>query len=109
MDTEERERKQLEKETKKGKKLWNNHKWNRHVEVDNNPCLEESKSSLQCIEENYSKRELCNSHFEAYKTCKKYWHAVMRERIRRGIKPPMPTHDEREKMKKELGINFVVS
>ena len=35
--------------------------------------FQESKSSLQCIEEHYSKRELCNSHFEAYKTCKKYW------------------------------------
>ncbi|XP_072460726.1 coiled-coil-helix-coiled-coil-helix domain-containing protein 7 [Notamacropus eugenii] len=70
---------------------------------DGNPCLSESDASTRCMDENNYDREMCTTYFLKYKNCRKFWNAVMMERRRNGIKPPMPTVVEREKILGAMG------
>ncbi|XP_043834201.1 coiled-coil-helix-coiled-coil-helix domain-containing protein 7 [Dromiciops gliroides] len=65
---------------------------------DINPCLSESDASTRCMDENNYDKDMCSTSFLKYKNCRKFWNAIMLERRRNGVKPPMPTAAEREKI-----------
>ncbi|XP_034028483.1 coiled-coil-helix-coiled-coil-helix domain-containing protein 7 [Thalassophryne amazonica] len=65
---------------------------------DTNPCLEETRASQKCLDTNNYNRTLCSNYFEQYKNCRKYWHSVMLQRRRTGVKPDMPTAAERRQI-----------
>ncbi|XP_018554348.1 coiled-coil-helix-coiled-coil-helix domain-containing protein 7 [Lates calcarifer] len=70
---------------------------------DINPCIEESDASHKCLDAyNYDKR-MCSAYFLRYKNCRKYWHNIMLERRRNGVKPDMPTAAERQEMIAAIG------
>uniref|UniRef100_A0A4X2LRB4 Coiled-coil-helix-coiled-coil-helix domain-containing protein 7 n=1 Tax=Vombatus ursinus TaxID=29139 RepID=A0A4X2LRB4_VOMUR len=63
----------------------------------------ESDASTRCMDENNYDREMCTTCFLKYKNCRKFWNAIMMERRRNGVKPPMPTAAEREKILGAMG------
>ncbi|KAM4543401.1 coiled-coil-helix-coiled-coil-helix domain-containing protein 7 isoform 1-T1 [Fundulus diaphanus] len=70
---------------------------------DINPCLEESDASHKCLDAyNYDKSR-CSAYFLRYKNCRKYWHDIMVQRRRDGVKPEMPTAAERLEMLNGIG------
>ncbi|XP_019956971.1 coiled-coil-helix-coiled-coil-helix domain-containing protein 7 [Paralichthys olivaceus] len=70
---------------------------------DINPCIEESDASRKCLDVyNYDKGK-CSAYFLKYKNCRKYWHNVMVERRRNGVRPDMPTAAERQEMLADVG------
>ncbi|XP_076617077.1 coiled-coil-helix-coiled-coil-helix domain-containing protein 7 [Chaetodon auriga] len=65
---------------------------------DINPCIEETDASQKCLEAyNYDKSR-CAAYFQRYKNCRKYWHNIMLQRRRDGVRPDMPTAAERQKL-----------
>ncbi|XP_030046012.1 coiled-coil-helix-coiled-coil-helix domain-containing protein 7 [Microcaecilia unicolor] len=70
---------------------------------DFNPCLEETNASRKCMDENNYKKEMCTTHFLRYKKCRGFWHTVVMQRRRDGVKPDMPTAAERVKILEALG------
>ncbi|XP_063062654.1 coiled-coil-helix-coiled-coil-helix domain-containing protein 7 [Engraulis encrasicolus] len=72
-------------------------------DADINPCLEESDGSQKCLNRNNYEKAMCSYYFQRYKDCRKYWHNVMINRRRDGIKPDMPTAAEREEILAALG------
>ncbi|KAF4089404.1 hypothetical protein AMELA_G00065890 [Ameiurus melas] len=71
--------------------------------ADSNPCIEESDGSQKCLEAYNYDKNMCSPYFLKYKNCRKYWHTVMLQRRREGIKPDMPSAAEREEMLASLG------
>uniref|UniRef100_A0A671QC62 Coiled-coil-helix-coiled-coil-helix domain-containing protein 7 n=1 Tax=Sinocyclocheilus anshuiensis TaxID=1608454 RepID=A0A671QC62_9TELE len=70
--------------------------------VDINPCIEESDGSQKCLDAYNYDKSMCTAYFMRYKNCRKYWRGVMLQRRRDGVKPDMPTAEEREQIR--LGI-----
>ncbi|KAM6900157.1 coiled-coil-helix-coiled-coil-helix domain-containing protein 7 [Xenentodon cancila] len=70
---------------------------------DINPCIEESDASQKCLDVYNYDKSMCSADFHRYKNCRKYWHSVMVQRRRDGIRPDMPTAAERLEMLKALG------
>ncbi|XP_052008597.1 coiled-coil-helix-coiled-coil-helix domain-containing protein 7-like [Xyrauchen texanus] len=71
--------------------------------VDINPCIEESDGSQKCLDAYNYDKSMCSAYFMRYTNCRKYWHAVMLQRRRDGVKPDMPTAEEREQVITGLG------
>uniref|UniRef100_A0A3Q0SVY4 Coiled-coil-helix-coiled-coil-helix domain-containing protein 7 n=1 Tax=Amphilophus citrinellus TaxID=61819 RepID=A0A3Q0SVY4_AMPCI len=70
---------------------------------DINPCIEESDDSQKCLNVfNYDK-SMCSTYFQRYKKCRKYWHNIMVQRRKDGVKPDMPTAAERLEMLTAMG------
>ncbi|XP_068160620.1 coiled-coil-helix-coiled-coil-helix domain-containing protein 7 [Antennarius striatus] len=70
---------------------------------DTNPCIDESDASLKCLDaHNYDKSQ-CSAYFLRYKNCRKYWHSMMLQRRRAGLKPDMPTANERQELLDAIG------
>ncbi|XP_075942777.1 coiled-coil-helix-coiled-coil-helix domain-containing protein 7 [Anarhichas minor] len=70
---------------------------------DSNPCIEESDASQKCLGAyNYDSR-MCSAYFQRYKSCRKYWHSIMQQRRRDGVRPDMPTAAERQEMLAAIG------
>ncbi|KAJ8376676.1 hypothetical protein SKAU_G00072560 [Synaphobranchus kaupii] len=70
---------------------------------DSNPCIEESDGSRKCLDVNNYNKEMCTAYFLRYKNCRKFWHEIMLQRRRGGVKPEMPTEDERQQILADLG------
>lgn len=70
---------------------------------DINPCLEETNASSKCMDYYNYDRNMCSAYFQNYKNCRKYWHNVMVQRRRDGVKPEMPTAAERQEILAALG------
>uniref|UniRef100_A0A3Q2E7R8 Coiled-coil-helix-coiled-coil-helix domain-containing protein 7 n=1 Tax=Cyprinodon variegatus TaxID=28743 RepID=A0A3Q2E7R8_CYPVA len=70
---------------------------------DINPCLEESDASHRCLDAYNYDRSMCSAYFQRYKNCRKFWHGIMVQRRRDGIKPDMPTAAERTEMLGTMG------
>ncbi|XP_013879244.1 coiled-coil-helix-coiled-coil-helix domain-containing protein 7 [Austrofundulus limnaeus] len=70
---------------------------------DINPCLEESDASQKCLDVHNYDRSMCSAYFQNYKNCRAYWHSVMMQRRKNGVKPYMPTAAERLEMLSSLG------
>ncbi|KAM6970388.1 coiled-coil-helix-coiled-coil-helix domain-containing protein 7 [Aplochiton taeniatus] len=75
----------------------------RHRNQDSNPCIEESDGSQKCLDVNNYDKSMCSAYFQRYKNCRKYWHNIMVERRRNGVKPDMPTAEERQEILAEIG------
>ncbi|XP_076756815.1 coiled-coil-helix-coiled-coil-helix domain-containing protein 7 [Xylocopa sonorina] len=67
----------------------------------NNPCLKEQGLSQNCLDTNQYDYDKCESYFENYRTCKKFWGMIMSHRRKEGITPYLPLPEEREKIKAE--------
>lgn len=67
----------------------------------NNPCLKEQKLSYQCLEDNGYDHDKCKLQFENFKTCKRFWLHVAKDRRRKGIQPDIPPPEERAAIKRE--------
>ncbi|XP_069587472.1 coiled-coil-helix-coiled-coil-helix domain-containing protein 7 [Ranitomeya imitator] len=65
---------------------------------DINPCLEESNASSKCMDQNGYQREMCALYFHRYKQCRKFWHTIMMKRRGDGVRPAMPSADERKQI-----------
>ncbi|XP_078543413.1 coiled-coil-helix-coiled-coil-helix domain-containing protein 7 isoform X2 [Lissotriton helveticus] len=72
-------------------------------DIDLNPCLEETDASSKCMDDNNYKKDQCNNFFLKYKNCRKFWSAVMMQRRREGVKPTMPTAEERKIILESIG------
>ncbi|XP_012676789.1 coiled-coil-helix-coiled-coil-helix domain-containing protein 7-like isoform X2 [Clupea harengus] len=70
---------------------------------DGNPCIEESDGSQKCMDRNNYDKGMCTFYFQRYKECRKYWHNIMIQRRRDGVKPDMPTASEREDILAAIG------
>nr|XP_056710271.1 coiled-coil-helix-coiled-coil-helix domain-containing protein 7 [Euleptes europaea] len=71
---------------------------------DTNPCVLETDASRKCMENNNYNKDMCTSHFLKYKSCRKFWNGIMIQRRKDGIKPAMPTAEERTKILESTGI-----
>ncbi|XP_061730489.1 coiled-coil-helix-coiled-coil-helix domain-containing protein 7 isoform X2 [Nerophis ophidion] len=63
---------------------------------DLNPCIQESDASQKCLDTYNYDKSMCSAYFQSYKDCRKYWHNIMVQRRREGVKPDMPTAAERQ-------------
>ncbi|XP_046880379.1 coiled-coil-helix-coiled-coil-helix domain-containing protein 7 [Hypomesus transpacificus] len=70
---------------------------------DINPCIEESDGSQKCMDVNNYDKSMCTVYFLRYKNCRKYWHNIMIERRHGGVKPDMPTAEERQQILTSIG------
>ncbi|XP_062235371.1 coiled-coil-helix-coiled-coil-helix domain-containing protein 7 [Platichthys flesus] len=70
---------------------------------DINPCIEQSDASRKCLDVNNYDKSKCSAYFKTYKDCRKYWHNVMVDRRRNGVKPEMPSAAERLEMLAAIG------
>ncbi|KPP73054.1 coiled-coil-helix-coiled-coil-helix domain-containing protein 7-like [Scleropages formosus] len=70
---------------------------------DSNPCIEESDGSRRCLDANNYNRDMCSTYFMRYKNCRKFWHNIMVQRRRDGVKPDMPTYEERQRILEAMG------
>uniref|UniRef100_A0A8D2FLX4 Coiled-coil-helix-coiled-coil-helix domain-containing protein 7 n=1 Tax=Theropithecus gelada TaxID=9565 RepID=A0A8D2FLX4_THEGE len=64
---------------------------------------EESDASTRCLDENNYDKERCSTYFLKYKNCRKFWHSIMIQRRRTGVKPCMPTAAERDEILRAMG------
>ncbi|RVE59162.1 hypothetical protein OJAV_G00201560 [Oryzias javanicus] len=71
--------------------------------LDTNPCTEESDASQKCLDHYNYDKSMCSNYFQRYKNCRKYWHNIMVQRRRDGVKPDMPTAAERLEMLNGIG------
>ncbi|KAM8811335.1 coiled-coil-helix-coiled-coil-helix domain-containing protein 7 [Eudromia elegans] len=70
---------------------------------DINPCVAETDASRKCMEENSYDKSVCTDYFLKYKNCRKFWHDIKMERRRNGVKPEMPSAEERKKILESVG------
>ncbi|KAM9332254.1 coiled-coil-helix-coiled-coil-helix domain-containing protein 7 [Pholidichthys leucotaenia] len=70
---------------------------------DINPCIEESDASQRCLNAHNYDKAMCSAYFQRYKNCRKYWHNVMVQRRRDGVRPNMPAAAERLEMLAAVG------
>ncbi|XP_023233926.1 coiled-coil-helix-coiled-coil-helix domain-containing protein 7-like [Centruroides sculpturatus] len=57
--------------------------------------------SLNCLEQNNYNKNKCQLHFENYINCKKFWSLVVSDRKKKGMKPYLPSVQDRGKIKEE--------
>ncbi|XP_050748824.1 coiled-coil-helix-coiled-coil-helix domain-containing protein 7 [Gymnogyps californianus] len=70
---------------------------------DINPCVAETDASRKCMDDNNYNKDMCTAYFLKYKSCRKFWHDIMMQRRRSGVKPEMPSAEERKKMLESMG------
>ncbi|XP_026147783.1 coiled-coil-helix-coiled-coil-helix domain-containing protein 7 [Mastacembelus armatus] len=70
---------------------------------DINPCIEETDASQKCLDTYNYNKNMCSAYFQRYKNCRKYWHSIMLQRRRDGVKPDMPTAAERQEILAGIG------
>ncbi|NXU39708.1 CHCH7 protein, partial [Drymodes brunneopygia] len=70
---------------------------------DTNPCLAETDATTKCMNDNNYKKDMCTDYFLKYKNCRQFWHGIMMQRRRNGVKPEMPTAEERKKILESMG------
>uniref|UniRef100_A0A8C4UH03 Coiled-coil-helix-coiled-coil-helix domain-containing protein 7 n=2 Tax=Falco TaxID=8952 RepID=A0A8C4UH03_FALTI len=70
---------------------------------DTNPCIAETDASRKCMDDNNYKKDMCTDYFLKYKSCRKFWHNIMIQRRRNGVKPEMPSAEERKKILESMG------
>ncbi|KAJ8279780.1 hypothetical protein COCON_G00068460 [Conger conger] len=70
---------------------------------DSNPCIEESDGSRKCLDANNYNKDMCTAYFQRYKNCRKFWHEIMTTRRKGGVKPEMPTAEERQQILADIG------
>ncbi|XP_028290690.1 coiled-coil-helix-coiled-coil-helix domain-containing protein 7 [Gouania willdenowi] len=70
---------------------------------DINPCIEESDASQKCLDVYNYDKSMCSAYFLRYRNCRKYWHSIMIQRRREGVRPEMPTAAERMEMMDAVG------
>lgn len=70
---------------------------------DVNPCIDESDASQKCLDASNYDKSMCSAYFQRYKNCRKYWHNIMLQRRRDGVRPDMPTAAERQEMLTAIG------
>ncbi|XP_060099758.1 coiled-coil-helix-coiled-coil-helix domain-containing protein 7 isoform X1 [Heteronotia binoei] len=58
--------------------------------------LHESDASRKCMDDSNYNKDMCTVHFLRYKNCRKFWNGIMIQRRKDGIKPAMPTAEERK-------------
>ncbi|XP_010020907.1 PREDICTED: coiled-coil-helix-coiled-coil-helix domain-containing protein 7 [Nestor notabilis] len=78
----------------------------RHAQLrdhDVNPCIAETDASNKCMDDNNYNKDKCTAYFLKYRNCRKFWHAVMMQRRRNGVKPEMPSAEERKNMLESMG------
>ncbi|KAL3868622.1 hypothetical protein ACJMK2_041415 [Sinanodonta woodiana] len=75
------------------------------LDREKNPCLREHNMSLKCLNDNYFDKTKCEAYFENYRRCKKFWGKIEMERRWKGIKPAMPSYDEREEILRQHQAN----
>ncbi|KAK2149293.1 hypothetical protein LSH36_457g04012 [Paralvinella palmiformis] len=63
--------------------------------TDTNPCLKESEMSMECMSRNGYDRDKCYDYFMNYRSCLNFWKKIAKQRRLQGIKPEMPTPEER--------------
>ncbi|XP_045455762.1 coiled-coil-helix-coiled-coil-helix domain-containing protein 7 [Melitaea cinxia] len=66
-----------------------------------NPCLKEQQQSYECLNKNGYVQEKCETYFDNYNTCKKFWGKVFKDRRARGLTPYLPDVADRETVKAE--------
>jgi hypothetical protein len=54
---------------------------------------------MKCLEINGYDRDKCETYFDNYKECKKFWNSVRDARAKKGVKPAMPPPEERAAIK----------
>ncbi|CAG0920011.1 unnamed protein product, partial [Notodromas monacha] len=67
-----------------------------------NPCSEEAAQSMKCLHDNAFDRDKCETFFDNYNECKKFWTAVKQHRVQNGISPPLPPLAERAAIKQRF-------
>ncbi|XP_023673961.1 coiled-coil-helix-coiled-coil-helix domain-containing protein 7 [Paramormyrops kingsleyae] len=70
---------------------------------DINPCIEESDDSRKCLDANNYNKDKCTAYFIKYKNCRKFWHGIMLQRRKEGVRPDIPTLKEREEILRARG------
>ncbi|XP_038056924.1 uncharacterized protein LOC119728677 [Patiria miniata] len=75
-------------------------KW---TDKDNNPCVAEANASYKCLHETNFDRKSCQTYFVNYQNCQRFWLKISKERRKLGIKPPLPTAEERNKILQDIG------
>ncbi|XP_064242923.1 coiled-coil-helix-coiled-coil-helix domain-containing protein 7 isoform X4 [Passer domesticus] len=70
---------------------------------DINPCLAETDATTKCMDDNNYNKDMCTDYFLKYKNCRKFWHGIMMQRKRSGVKPEMPSAEERKKILESMG------
>ncbi|NXP53815.1 CHCH7 protein, partial [Heliornis fulica] len=65
---------------------------------DTNPCIMETDASRKCMDDNNYNKDMCTAYFLQYRNCRKFWQDIMMQRRRNGVKPDMPSAEERKKM-----------
>lgn len=70
---------------------------------DINPCLAETDATTKCMSDNNYNKDMCTDYFLKYKNCRKFWHGIMMQRKRNGVKPEMPSAEERKKILESMG------
>ncbi|GFY71843.1 uncharacterized protein TNIN_41301 [Trichonephila inaurata madagascariensis] len=64
-----------------------------------NPCHNERDLSLNCLDEYYYARDKCQTYFDNYNNCRRFWGFVTKQRRKEGIKPYLPEPEDRDKVK----------
>ncbi|XP_050826281.1 coiled-coil-helix-coiled-coil-helix domain-containing protein 7 [Serinus canaria] len=70
---------------------------------DINPCLAETDATTKCMNDNNYNKDMCTDYFLKYKNCRRFWHGIMMQRKRNGVKPEMPSAEERKKILESMG------
>uniref|UniRef100_A0AAQ4P4X5 Coiled-coil-helix-coiled-coil-helix domain-containing protein 7 n=1 Tax=Gasterosteus aculeatus aculeatus TaxID=481459 RepID=A0AAQ4P4X5_GASAC len=76
---------------------------NEETRFMSNPELQESDASQKCLSAYNYDSSMCSAYFHRYKNCRKYWHSVMLQRRRDGVRPDMPTAADRQEMLAAMG------
>ncbi|CAM1309897.1 CHCHD7 (predicted) [Pycnogonum litorale] len=72
-----------------------------HREQINNPCFQEQDLSFKCLNDSGYDYSKCEMHFLNYRQCKKFWGAVVKERMQKNIQPYLPNPEDQEEIKNE--------
>ncbi|XP_006032478.1 coiled-coil-helix-coiled-coil-helix domain-containing protein 7 isoform X1 [Alligator mississippiensis] len=78
----------------------------RYRDHDTNPCIVETDASRKCMDDNNYKKDMCTNYFIKYRNCRRFWQNIMVQRRRDGVKPDMPTAEEREKILKSVEMPY---
>ncbi|GAB1604405.1 coiled-coil-helix-coiled-coil-helix domain-containing protein 7-like [Argonauta hians] len=101
--TEEEQKEQfrdLVKQNRAKQKNSNGRQFTRAQNEETNPCVRESMMSFKCLDDNGYVRDKCDKYFKNYRNCREFWSAIVRERKLAGIKPFLPSVEERDEIRK---------
>ncbi|XP_014379559.1 coiled-coil-helix-coiled-coil-helix domain-containing protein 7 isoform X3 [Alligator mississippiensis] len=76
------------------------------LKCDVSPMLKETDASRKCMDDNNYKKDMCTNYFIKYRNCRRFWQNIMVQRRRDGVKPDMPTAEEREKILKSVEMPY---